>query len=513
MGSKSSRRKRRNQEAPKEPKFEEIANPSDLASKALVLIHSMPQHGCTNECSCKNKSSGKPLKNMFRRKQKQDTIISNMSIGTIGTDASTSQDEDDDMNNNKNEPQVVGPSATKEKVKQIKNIAREQCSMASKKTIYKLTDLMKSTKNKKSILYANRPMLTTDSHNGGVEISLPSRSSNESSNSTTSRFQNLRTYKRAAGKRYAKVAQKLSSSMRKSSDHDGVVEEDDHELSPLDDDGMMMMRMMIQECAICDGTMSENDWNHPLQCKTPQCNYNFCASCIYNLIESSKEPYGVASDGSQQVKVQLHCPNCRDDLTCSLRRTLLLRVADSKTVPAPERSQMMLDLSGLPQIAQPLTDKQKVMQLDDIDMEVCRARAQERDFLKSKPLASNSLGHRRHTTQQQQPSKRQATSRSKREAPDAPAQNKAAATTNHAASRAARERFETIREEYDAATTRGRFPQDDDDLRIYNDLVADAGHLVYEKRESSFTVNQTACFYIDTQVNLGGMNPRLRFQI
>mmetsp|Transcript_33317 Transcript_33317/g.80588 ORF Transcript_33317/g.80588 Transcript_33317/m.80588 type:complete len:513 (+) Transcript_33317:168-1706(+) len=432
---------------------------------------------CTNDCSC-DKSSTKnkkqQLKNMFRRNKpkQQDANIaaSDGSVGTIGTDTFNMNEDDpssssDNSNNN-------AAAATEEEVKQIKNIAREQCSVAVEKTVFKFTDLMKSSNNNNknhpsmiSQLYVHRPLLatgTSDSKHGGsveVEISPLLQSTlragsnqpvtNEgSSTSAASRFnKNLKTYKLKAGKQYAKVAEKLSSMRRANTEEEEEEAEDnDHDVSPLDEPEEEPEELtMMNECAICLGTMSDNDWKHPLQCHTPQCRYNFCATCIYNLIKSSKDAYGEASDGSHQVKVHLQCPNCRDDLGSTLRRTLLLRVADSKTLPRSEKRKMMMEnLSGLASNnnnKQPLTDKQKVMQLDQIDMEVRRARAQEHDFLRLKPLSSTrpSEGSERRQKKRASRSRREASnSGAHRSSPAAP---QVETTPTATSPQKARERF------------------------------------------------------------------------
>ena len=49
---------------------------------------------------------------------------------------------------------------------------------------------------------------------------------------------------------------------------------------------------------------------------------------MQSLITSSQDDYEMASDGSRQVKIFLHCPQCRSDLRTSIRDTLLLRRAD-----------------------------------------------------------------------------------------------------------------------------------------------------------------------------------------
>lgn len=84
---------------------------------------------------------------------------------------------------------------------------------------------------------------------------------------------------------------------------------------------------VCDDCPICLDTMNVSDFRHPLQCSNA-CGYNFCNSCIESLISSSKDDFGEASDGNMHVKVYLHCPNCRSDLSVSIRDTVLLRKAD-----------------------------------------------------------------------------------------------------------------------------------------------------------------------------------------
>jgi len=73
--------------------------------------------------------------------------------------------------------------------------------------------------------------------------------------------------------------------------------------------------------------MQEYDLNHPLLCEK-ECGYNFCESCVEHLIESSQSGAEEASDGHLAVKVKLQCPQCRSDLSHSIRDTLLLRKVD-----------------------------------------------------------------------------------------------------------------------------------------------------------------------------------------
>ena len=84
---------------------------------------------------------------------------------------------------------------------------------------------------------------------------------------------------------------------------------------------------ICDDCPICLDEMNESDFRHPLQCSNG-CGFNFCNNCIESLISSSKDDFGEASDGNMHVKVYLHCPNCRSDLSVSIRDTVLLRKAD-----------------------------------------------------------------------------------------------------------------------------------------------------------------------------------------
>ena len=80
------------------------------------------------------------------------------------------------------------------------------------------------------------------------------------------------------------------------------------------------------DCPLCLDLMNDSDVRHPLQCSN-SCGFNFCVSCCESLISSSKDDYGEASDGNMHVKVYLNCPNCRSDLSASIRDTVLLRKA------------------------------------------------------------------------------------------------------------------------------------------------------------------------------------------
>ena len=87
--------------------------------------------------------------------------------------------------------------------------------------------------------------------------------------------------------------------------------------------------LLKEDCPICLEEMTPVDHEHPLQCKSIHCEFNCCYHCIENLIISSKDDFMESSDGNFHVKVYLHCPNCRGDLSDSIRDTLLLRKTDA----------------------------------------------------------------------------------------------------------------------------------------------------------------------------------------
>jgi hypothetical protein len=93
---------------------------------------------------------------------------------------------------------------------------------------------------------------------------------------------------------------------------------------------------LLQDCLICLDGMKSADLGHTLQCER-HCGFNMCKNCIESLITSSKDDFQLASDGNMHVKVYLHCPNCRSDLSHSIRHTLLLRkVEELRYLEIPE---------------------------------------------------------------------------------------------------------------------------------------------------------------------------------
>ena len=93
---------------------------------------------------------------------------------------------------------------------------------------------------------------------------------------------------------------------------------------------------MIEDCPICLDRMEITDTRHILLCER-HCGFNMCTSCIESFITSSKDDFQLASDGNMHVKVYLHCPNCRSDLSYSIRYILLLRkVEELSSLTTPE---------------------------------------------------------------------------------------------------------------------------------------------------------------------------------
>lgn len=68
----------------------------------------------------------------------------------------------------------------------------------------------------------------------------------------------------------------------------------------------------INTCLICMEPMTAaTDLAHPVLCAN--CTFNFCGDCMESLMQETKE---------------VHCPNCRSDLSATICDTLLLRMVD-----------------------------------------------------------------------------------------------------------------------------------------------------------------------------------------
>ena len=121
--------------------------------------------------------------------------------------------------------------------------------------------------------------------------------------------------------------------------------------------------------------MTPIDHQHPLQCPTRHCHFNFCASCIHSLLSSSKDDFEMASDGNAHVKIYLHCPNCRADLSTTIRDVLLLRKVDTVLWLLHQRTTSSLNPSQ--------QRTHQAMQELHVQEAIRRARDKEREFWKT----------------------------------------------------------------------------------------------------------------------------------
>lgn len=96
--------------------------------------------------------------------------------------------------------------------------------------------------------------------------------------------------------------------------------------------------MPEEDCPICCEELAPGDSIFALHCPTAACNFNYCRSCIQNMCLSAADGYQEASDGSNQVKVHVQCPQCRGKYECKaynseviVSSVLLLRQAHGLT--------------------------------------------------------------------------------------------------------------------------------------------------------------------------------------
>lgn len=143
-------------------------------------------------------------------------------------------------------------------------------------------------------------------------------------------------------------------------------------------------------CPICLYPMTPIDHEHPLQCPTRHCHYNFCASCIHSLLSSSKDDFEMASDGNNHVKVYLNCPNCRADLASSIRDVLLLRKIDTvefllsqRRTPPRVASSNSRSSSSSRVLNASQERTRAAMEEWHVQEAVARARASEKEFWKT----------------------------------------------------------------------------------------------------------------------------------
>lgn len=132
----------------------------------------------------------------------------------------------------------------------------------------------------------------------------------------------------------------------------------------------------MEDCSICLDAMHPYDNDHPLQCHH-RCGYNFCKNCIASLIASSKDDFMEASDGNLHVKVYLHCPNCRSDLSATIRDTLLLRKVDAHN--ASKKGCCDTEQNDEESASQLLTEQ--ILTTPEVKAAIARARISEAQFL------------------------------------------------------------------------------------------------------------------------------------
>eukprot|EP00977_Amphora_coffeiformis_P003287 scaffold609_cov170-Amphora_coffeaeformis.AAC.41 len=73
---------------------------------------------------------------------------------------------------------------------------------------------------------------------------------------------------------------------------------------------MMLYNEVLETCQICLCDMTRADQLFPLNCPTKQCSFNLCLECIISMLLSEADGYQLASDGSNQLKFRVRCPNC-----------------------------------------------------------------------------------------------------------------------------------------------------------------------------------------------------------
>jgi len=110
--------------------------------------------------------------------------------------------------------------------------------------------------------------------------------------------------------------------------------------------------MEPSDCPICLEQYTSSELIFSLPCT--KCNYNYCSKCVENFVSASRDDYGIASDGSRQVKVHISCPQCRTRYPMDISKVLFLRSvhhlgihafsADGEALPDPDLSATSLAL-------------------------------------------------------------------------------------------------------------------------------------------------------------------------
>ena len=123
-------------------------------------------------------------------------------------------------------------------------------------------------------------------------------------------------------------------------------------------------------CPLCSTELEPYDTEHPTQCPSKHCHFNFCLNCIEQFIQSTSSTQE-ASDGNA-FHVFLHCPNCRSNLGPSIRDTVLLRKVD-KYLKIDDDVRLS---------ASELRVKHSLENDADITLAVEEARSRENDFFR-----------------------------------------------------------------------------------------------------------------------------------
>eukprot|EP00980_Cylindrotheca_fusiformis_P005653 scaffold1184_cov132-Cylindrotheca_fusiformis.AAC.74 len=85
--------------------------------------------------------------------------------------------------------------------------------------------------------------------------------------------------------------------------------------------------MPNEDCPICLERLNTADELFILPCY--ECEYNFCTKCVKTFLQSTKDDFQEASDGSRQVKVHMACPQCRGKYSMDVSEIVMLREAYS----------------------------------------------------------------------------------------------------------------------------------------------------------------------------------------
>jgi hypothetical protein len=72
-----------------------------------------------------------------------------------------------------------------------------------------------------------------------------------------------------------------------------------------------MAATTTEECPLCCEALTPADTIYALNCPTVACHFNYCCDCIQSLQRSAADGYSEASDGSNQLKVSVQCPQYR----------------------------------------------------------------------------------------------------------------------------------------------------------------------------------------------------------